>query len=143
MSAIITGVDGSDTAADAALAAARLASALDVELVVVCAFDKLEYEEIDTGDQTFEFTTAEWAHNVATRAIVPLKRAYPDLQAAATSAQGKPADVLLQTAAEHDADLIVVGNKRVQGVSRILGSIAADVARHATCDVYVANTHRR
>ena len=42
-----------------------------------------------------------------------------------------------------DADVIVVGNKRVQGVSRILGSIARYVAAHAPCDVYIAHTHQR
>jgi len=41
------------------------------------------------------------------------------------------------------ADLIVVGNKRVQGLGRILGSIAEDVAHHSTCDVYIAHTHQR
>src|SRR5690606_28369663 len=43
-----------------------------------------------------------------------------------------------------DASLIVVGNKRVQGVAgRVLGSIARDVAAHASCDVYIAHTHTR
>ena len=36
--------------------------------------------------------------------------------------------------------MIVVGNRRVQGVSRVLGSIASDVLRRAPCDVLIVNT---
>jgi len=36
-----------------------------------------------------------------------------------------------------------VGNRRVQGASRILGAVAADVAKHAVCDVLIANTTLR
>jgi nucleotide-binding universal stress UspA family protein len=49
--------------------------------------------------------------------------------------------VLIEVATDHDAAVIVVGNKRVQGVTRLLGSIATDVAHKAPCDVYIANTH--
>ncbi|MFI5429021.1 universal stress protein [Aeromicrobium sp. UC242_57] len=57
--------------------------------------------------------------------------------------QGKPAAALVELAEETGADVIVVGNKRVQGMSRVLGSIAADVTRRAPCDVYIAHTHDR
>ena len=36
--------------------------------------------------------------------------------------------------------MIVVGNRRVQGAGRILGSVAAHVTKNANCDVLVANT---
>jgi CRP-like cAMP-binding protein len=39
-----------------------------------------------------------------------------------------------------DATMIVVGNRRVQGAKRLLGSIASDVLHHASCDVLVAHT---
>jgi nucleotide-binding universal stress UspA family protein len=38
------------------------------------------------------------------------------------------------------ARIIVVGNRRVQGASRVLGSIASDVAKQAPCDVLIVNT---
>lgn len=49
----------------------------------------------------------------------------------------------MKAAEELDAEIIVIGNKRVQGIARILGSIARDVAAHAPCDVYVAHTHSK
>ena len=44
---------------------------------------------------------------------------------------------------EHErvgADMIVVGNRRMQGVQRILGAVANDIAHHAQCDVLVVKT---
>ena len=43
-------------------------------------------------------------------------------------------------AARIDASMIVVGNRRVQGKARVLGSIATDVTRTAPCDVLVVDT---
>ena len=53
-------------------------------------------------------------------------------------------EALVSESERLDATMIVVGNKRVQGIAgRVLGSIARDVAAHASCDVYVAHTHER
>ena len=52
----------------------------------------------------------------------------------------EPADSLCAEAERLGAKMIVVGNRRVQGLSRVLGSVASDVLRHAPCDVHVANT---
>jgi nucleotide-binding universal stress UspA family protein len=75
--------------------------------------------------------------------IERLRTVYPALSALPRAASGKPADALLEVAEKSDAELIVVGNKRVQGATRILGSIASEVARKAQCDLYVAYTHAR
>jgi nucleotide-binding universal stress UspA family protein len=54
---------------------------------------------------------------------------------------GEPADVLLQAAADFDAELIVVGSRGLSShVHFVLGSVAASVAHHAHCDVLVAHT---
>jgi nucleotide-binding universal stress UspA family protein len=36
--------------------------------------------------------------------------------------------------------MIVVGNRRMQGLGRLLGSVANDVAHHAPCDVHIVKT---
>jgi len=142
MGVIVVGVDGSEPATQAALAAARLAAALGSELRVVSAYGKLEVERVE-DDQELVFSTAEDASSVADETISRLRAAYPQLVASAQAASGKPADALLAVAEQADAELIVVGNKRVQGVSRILGSIATDIARKAQCDLYIVHTHAR
>jgi nucleotide-binding universal stress UspA family protein len=52
----------------------------------------------------------------------------------------EPADALCAEAERLGASIIVVGNKRVQGMARVLGSVAAEVARHAPCHVFIAHT---
>ena len=54
-----------------------------------------------------------------------------------------PATALCDQARLLEASAIVVGNKRVQGAARILGSIAQDVAKSAPCDVYIVHTFGR
>ena len=61
--------------------------------------------------------------------------------AASTVAQSPPINA--RSSASVDADMIVVGNKRVQGAARILGSIASEVARKAQCDLHIVYTHAR
>jgi nucleotide-binding universal stress UspA family protein len=53
---------------------------------------------------------------------------------------GDPAAAILQVANEVNADLIVVGNKRMQGAARFLGSVPNDVAHRAPCAVLIVKT---
>jgi nucleotide-binding universal stress UspA family protein len=138
---VVTGVDGSEAARDAARKAVELAVSSDAELVVVCAYEKLAVDEVDTDGRTYVFTTEESAQQTAKETIRLFQKSHPDLRARPVAAKGKPAAVLLDVAADSSATLIVVGNKRVQGPTRILGSVATDVAHKAPCDVYIANTH--
>ncbi|MEE6281942.1 universal stress protein [Georgenia sunbinii] len=140
---IITGVDGSESAARAAHRAAELADALGAELHVLSAYGKLEVEKIDTGAEQFIIDSMTDAERVARRVVDDLQGAFPGLAVTASPAEGKPGDALLEAADRLGAELIVVGNKRVQGIGRVLGSVARDVTTRATCDVYVAHTHQR
>ena len=133
---IVTGVDDSGTAAAAARKAAELAAATGSRLHVVSAFGSLEAEEILVSNE-------QEAEQTAHKVLAELHEAFPDLEITHSAAEGRPADALVKVADDLDAQLIVVGNKRVQGIARVLGSIARDVAAHAPCDVYVAHTHNR
>ena len=64
----------------------------------------------------------------------------PHDQITFTVGLGDPARFLCEEAGRLRARAIVVGNRRVQGVARVLGSVAADVVKQAPCDVLVANT---
>lgn len=141
MEPIIVGVDGSDTATRAAQKAARLAVALEAELVVLSAFSRTGSAEPEGPGDYVHYTANDVARQVAERAIQGLRSDFPSLRAVARAEYGEVADVLVKVAHDVNASLIVIGNKRVQGVTRILGSIAGDVAHRAPCDVYVAHTH--
>lgn len=52
---------------------------------------------------------------------------------------GPPADTLCQVAADYDADLIVVGTHKREGLERLLlGSVSEALVRRASCPVLVA-----
>jgi nucleotide-binding universal stress UspA family protein len=53
---------------------------------------------------------------------------------------GDASDALCSVAETVEADLIVVGNKRMQGAARLLGSVPNRVAHKAPCSVLIART---
>lgn len=140
---IVVGVDDSKPAAKAAHKAAELATALGADLHVLSAYGKFEMEKYSSGSDEFVYTTERDAEATAGSTMTDLRRAFPDLTVTISAPEGKPGEALVKAAERLDAELIVVGNKRVQGLARVLGSIARDVASHAPCDVYVAHTHQR
>jgi nucleotide-binding universal stress UspA family protein len=76
---VVTGIDGSDTAREAASKAAELAATRGVELVVVCAYDKLEVTELNEDGRQYVFTTEESAQTSAQAAISDFQKQYPGL----------------------------------------------------------------
>ncbi|MEO9246960.1 universal stress protein [Citricoccus nitrophenolicus] len=142
-STIITGVDASETAAAAARKAAELASALDATLHLICAYGRYESTTFESGPEKFHYSNEEEALKTAESVARSVRGDFAGLTIRAEAAEGKPGDALVKAAERLRADVIVVGNKRVQGMARMLGSIARDVASQAPCDVYVAYTHER
>ncbi len=141
---VVTGVDNTAPAAAAARKAAELATGLGARLHVLSAYGKgLDAERITVGPEELLITNEQTAGGVASEVFVQIRKDFPDLTMTYGAAEGSPADALVNAAEKLGADVIVVGNKRVQGLSRILGSIARDVAAHAPCDVYIAHTHQR
>ncbi len=69
---------------------------------------------------------------------IKLKAGVPDATTAVSDLD--PAKAICAEAERLDANLIVVGNRRLQGAARVLGAVASEVLRHAHCDVLVANT---
>jgi Rieske Fe-S protein len=58
--------------------------------------------------------------------------------------EGEPAPRIVDVAREHQADLIVVGNKGLTGARRVLlGSVPSQVAHAAQTDVLIAKTVER
>ena len=137
---IVVGVDGSATAAKAASVAARLAQATGAPLHVVCAYVHENYTPMREGAAEYVWSTEDSALQVADRAAREVMDLGPSVTTSAVHA--KPAAALISEAERLQAGLIVVGNKHVQGLSRVLGSVALEVAHKASCDVYIAQTHR-
>lgn len=136
MNDIVVGIDKSDTSKRAALKAAELAAAFDTNLHVVMCVDKGRSVEMEVGSDRFHLDSLAEAEQF----LQSTAQGLPHDQFTTAAFHGDPAKVLCEEAERLDARAIVVGNRRVQGVARVLGSIASDVNRHAPCDVYVAHT---
>ena len=142
MTTIVCGIDNSPTAAAAARRAAELSVALNARLHLLSAYGKVESETVEVGSETILVSNEMEAERVAGAVAVELRQEFPGLDVVHFASEGRPGEAMVAAAERLGADLIVVGNKRVQGITRVLGSIARDVAAHAPCDVYVALTHR-
>ena len=135
---IVVGVDGSETAKRAAESAKNLAAGLHASLHVVSAFDSDRTEVFGSGSDRWIVSDADAAEQVARTVAESLGR---DITVTYSAARGRPADALIKEAVRMDARVIVVGNRRMHGIGRVLGSVANSVAHNAPCDVYIANTY--
>lgn len=135
---IVVGVDESKTSKKAAETARDLASALNASLHVVSAFDKDRTDVVGTGSEKFTVTSYDAAEHVARAVAESLSG---EVEVTSSAARGRAADALIQEAIRVKARIIVVGNRRMQGIGRVLGSVANSVAHNAPCDVYIANTY--
>ena len=135
---VVVGIDRSDTARRAAEAAAELATAYGANLHIVMCVERTKSVDVSVGSDRFH---ADWL----TDADQFLDAVGWKLQAPSitrTVGLGDPASMLCEEAQRLQARTIVVGNRRVQAVSRVLGSVASDVTRRSPCDVLVAQTCR-
>jgi nucleotide-binding universal stress UspA family protein len=140
------GTDGSGTAELAVRQAARLAAASGARLVVVTAYTPQGDPLTDARDGgvpdelRWMLTDRAQAEEVAAGGRGQAgEEGASDVVAQAVS--GNPADVLLETATDFNADLIVVGSKGLTSATRfVLGSVASSVSHHAPCDVLIVHT---
>ena len=139
--AIVVGTDGSETAKRAVEEATRLAKALDAELHIVSAYKPLHAHVSGAPagaakvwqplpDSRVEAVLAEAAAGVRFR----------DVKYKTHASEEDPGDALLSVAKQVGADMIVVGNKGMQGARRVLGSVPNQVTHHAPCNVLIVST---
>jgi nucleotide-binding universal stress UspA family protein len=138
MSVYVVGVDGSDTAAAAAARAGELAAATGATIHVVTAFSGRGTTTVGVGSDVFSFSDLGMAEQVAEQQAAVYKSS--GITATHAVGDGKPAAVILGEAERLRADLIIVGNRRMQGVQRVLGAVANEIVHHAPCDVLVVKT---
>ncbi len=141
MKEIIVGVDDTTTARVAAEHAAEMATAYNRPLHIVTAVSHNTVEAVragrDAGAEVWYYDSFSRAESVVQSLAGSLKTTTPVTTAVLN---GGAAEALVEEAKRLDASIIVIGNKRVQGAARVLGSIAGDVAKSAHCNVYIVHT---
>lgn len=136
MERIVVGVDFSPTSERAAAEAADLARATGAVLHLVTATRKSSTQVVSGGGE-------EWVIDDLDRArgrLAALAGTFGGIEVECAVLDGDAAKAIVAEAARLDANVIVVGNKRVNGVARVLGAVAVDIVRHAPCSVYIAKT---
>jgi nucleotide-binding universal stress UspA family protein len=141
---VVVGTDGSATAERAVREAAALAVDHGARLVVVTAYEAHDDELVRTSHAPKDL---EWMLTDRSQAEERARAGKAVAQEAGVGSvvvhavEGSAADVLLETAADHGADCIVVGSVGLTGAGRfMLGSVASSVAHHAPCDVLIVHT---
>lgn len=140
---IVVGTDGSDSAVRAVEHSIALAAADGARLVVVTAFEHHGQAGDDRvpADVRWMLTDRNEAERHARHGrSLATEGGVGDVVVQAL--EGDPSSMLLETAEDFGADLIVVGSVGLTESTRfILGSVASTVLHHAPCDVLVVHTH--
>jgi nucleotide-binding universal stress UspA family protein len=137
---IVTGIDNSLQAKTAAIKAAHLAALQDETLHIVSSVSANKHFDIGLGSDHIEFDSIQLAKNVVDGLAAEL-RATEHVGVTTAVLRNDPATALCVEAERLDASMIVVGNKRVHGVGRVLGSVASTVTKSAPCDVLIVHTY--
>ncbi|ALC05746.1 hypothetical protein CDES_06645 [Corynebacterium deserti GIMN1.010] len=140
-SKIVVGTDGSKSSLLAVERAARIAAAFDATLIIGCAY----YESKEDASKTLRQDSVTILGDDPARENLD-KGAEAARAAGATKVEtevrsGTPVEALMAIVNDHQADLLVVGNRGINSLTgRLLGSVPADVARQSDCDVMIVHT---
>lgn len=139
---VAVGTDGSDTATKAVEFALEMADKFGSRVVFISSYhpvseSRLRHEQKDAPEEI------QWAINPAEDVEDALRtvEALADergLKWTSEAREGDPADVLVDLAEEHGADVLVIGNKGMH--RRVIGSVPNSVTHKAKCSVMVVKT---
>ena len=142
---IVVGTDGTTTAADAVRRAATIARVSGARLHLACAYrpdpDHQVRVRADGAPDDVAHTVTNHDGIDAMLEEVAASVAAEGLATDLHAVEGEPHEALIELARQLDAELIVVGNRRMQGLTRhVLGSVPDAVSHAAPCDVLIVHT---
>ena len=142
---VVVGTDGSESSYRAVDRAARMAADAGATLVIACAYVPADPRSVShaadqLGDDAYQIRGDNPAEDIV-RSARERARAAGATEIEARTVKGAPVESLIKLSDEVGADLLVVGNKGLNSLTgRLLGSVPADAARRATCDVLIVHT---
>lgn len=145
---VLVGTDGSDSSYRAVDRAAEIARDVSAKLVLLCAYYPASKREVDVatdelGDIAYQVVGSTPAEETL-RTANERADAKGAMDVATEAVVGEPVKTLLAAIGRYQADLVVIGNRGLNTLTgRILGSVPADVSRHARSDVLIVHTSER
>jgi nucleotide-binding universal stress UspA family protein len=142
---IVVGTDGSKTATQAVREAVDVAKAVGATLELVSAYAPVSEQRL-RAEKRKAPSAMQSASNPRRETEALLSDAADiareaDVNVNLHARQGDPSDAILDVAEEHNADLVIVGNKGMTGAKRfMLGSVPNRVSHHAPCSVLIVHT---
>ena len=142
---VVVGTDGSESSYRAVDRAARLAADAGATLVIACAYVPADPRSVShaadqLGADAYQIRGDNPAEDIVRTARERALGAGAT-EVEARTVKGAPVESLIKLSDEVAADLLVVGNKGLNSLTgRLLGSVPADAARRATCDVLIVHT---
>jgi len=140
---IVVGTDGSGTAGEAVRQATALARTCGATLHLVTAYRPLESmylapDVMPTGIQDL-VNPHDDAEKVVAEAAAKVRAEGVEVETHACA--GDPATALIEVAEATKADLLVVGNRGMNGKARfLLGSVPNKVSHHSPCSLMIVRT---
>ena len=139
---IAVGTDGSATATKAVEFARDLAERYSARVVFISSYHPVSESRL-RKEQKEAPQELQWSLNPAEDVEATLRDVEEladqrGLKWTSEAREGDPADVLVDLAEEHDADVLVIGNKGMQ--RRVLGSVPNSVSHKANCSVMIVKT---
>jgi nucleotide-binding universal stress UspA family protein len=139
---IAVGTDGSPTATEAVHFALDLAERYGARVVFITSYRPVSETRL-RQEQKEAPQELKWSINPAEDVEATLRDAEEladqrGLKWTSEAREGDPADVLVDIAEEHGADVLVVGNKGMH--RRVLGSVPNSVSHKARCSVMIVKT---
>jgi nucleotide-binding universal stress UspA family protein len=144
---VVVGTDGSESSLRAVARAGAIAGAVGATLVVACAYLPADGDDRELaraqdalGDEAYQVVGSHPAEDtVRSAGERAAKAGAKDIRTLAV--MGSPVEALLDVVKREEADLLVVGNKGLNGIKgRLLGSVPADATRRSQCDVLIVHT---
>jgi len=138
-STVVVGTDGSDTATEAVRRAIEIAKLYGATLHIVTAYKAKPVRAAAVHEEFRERLGPGAAADAVLEDQCARARA-AGVEVQGHAGTGDPAQAIVGVAEEEKADLVVVGNKGMAGVRRVLGSVPNSVAHQAPCSVMIVQT---
>jgi nucleotide-binding universal stress UspA family protein len=135
---ILAAVDGSEPSEHALNQAIEFAVKWNAELLIVSVVPEISPLVYAHVLEQIKKAMIESLQRVLTEASAKIKDDHPDIKVETRLEEGRPADVIVETAREEDVDLIVIGSRGIGGITGcILGSTSRSVVNSCTKPILI------